>query len=240
VGLARLAGVTALDVTTDRPLLTYHDAATGERVDLSAPDLGRWAAQTAALLRQGCGLGPGARAAVLLPPHWHTAAVLLGAWSAGIAVSFRPWATAGLQPSDEVDAVFVSPERADSWLETVPTATYRFVVGAGPVPHGYRDYLAEVGRQSDAPPAYGLIRPGDAASPDGTSYREWAAIAQEIAGRLGLRADDRLLVDVAVHEQPVAWLLAPLMVGASVVLVANLDPADVETIAAAEGITHRL
>jgi uncharacterized protein (TIGR03089 family) len=232
--------VTALDVTTDWPLLTYHDKATGERVDLSAAQLGQWAARTAALLQQGCGLGPGARAAVLLPPHWQTAAVLLGAWSAGIAVSFRPWATAGLQPADEVDAVFVSPQRADSWLETVPAANHRFVVGGGPVPDGYRDYVAEVGRYHDVPPAYGLIRPGDAASPDGTSYRQWAGIAQEIAARLGLRPTDRVLVDVAGHEQPLMWLLAPLMAGASVVLVANVDPADVDTIAAAEGITHRL
>ena len=73
----------------DRPVLTYCDDATGERIELSAPALGSWAARTAALLREGCGLRGGAHAAVLLPPHWQTAAVLLGAWSAGVAVERR-------------------------------------------------------------------------------------------------------------------------------------------------------
>ncbi|MEW2384448.1 hypothetical protein AB0873_20480 [Micromonospora sp. NPDC047707] len=60
-------------------LLTWLDGATGERVDLTAPELGRWAARSAGLLRDGCGLAPGSRVAVLLPPHWRTAAMLLGA-----------------------------------------------------------------------------------------------------------------------------------------------------------------
>src|SRR5262245_6790620 len=95
--------------SADRPLLTYCDDATGERVELTAPALGGWAARTAGLLRQGCGLATGDRAAVLSPPHWQTAAVLLGAWSLGIAVSYQPWSTAGLQRGDEkLEALFVS------------------------------------------------------------------------------------------------------------------------------------
>ncbi|MBQ1014082.1 AMP-binding protein, partial [Micromonospora sp. M51] len=80
----------------ERPLLSYRDEATGERVDLTAQQVGSWAARSASLLRDGCGLGPGSRVAVLLPPHWRTAAVLLGAWASGLAVSFRPRAPAGL------------------------------------------------------------------------------------------------------------------------------------------------
>src|SRR4029453_14553957 len=80
----------------EQPLLTYYDDATGERTELSATALGGWAARAAGLLRAGCGLGPGSSAAVLLPPHWLTAAALLGAWSVGIAVSFRLKATGGL------------------------------------------------------------------------------------------------------------------------------------------------
>src|SRR5687768_3756411 len=82
--------------SADRPLLTYYDDATGERTELSATALGRWAARTANLLVEGCGLSPGARAAALLPPHWQTAAVLLGTWSAGLTVDFHGRATAGL------------------------------------------------------------------------------------------------------------------------------------------------
>jgi uncharacterized protein (TIGR03089 family) len=236
----------------DRPLLTYCDDATGERTELTATALGGWAARTAGLLREGCGLDVGDRAAVLLPPHWQTAAVLLGAWSMGVAVSFRPWATAGLAPAEPgadepLEAVFVSRQRLDSWLEAVPAARHRFVLGLAPggappdeLPVGYRDYLAEVGRYPDSLPAYGSIRPTDAASPDGTNHQQWGTVAHGIAASLGLRAGDRLLVDVAGHEQPVTWLLAPLSAGASVVLCANLDRSTIDARAAAEGATHVL
>jgi hypothetical protein len=61
-----------------------------------------------------------------------------------------------------------------------------------------------------------------------------------IADSLNLSAGDRLLVDVAEHEQPVKWLLAPLVAGASVVLCANLDRNTVDARIVAEGVTHVL
>ncbi|MFC4148826.1 TIGR03089 family protein [Micromonospora mangrovi] len=232
------------------PLLTYLDDATGERTELSAARLGEWAARSAGLLRDGCGLGPGSRVAVLLPPHWRTAAVLLGAWSVGLTVSFRPRATAGLpvlEPGGDrpYDAVLVTPERLDDWLEDVPEGTHRYLVGTGPaplteVPVGWLDWSAEVLRHPATTPAYTTIHPADPASPDGTSYGAWGRLAAEVAGRLDLRAGDRLLVDAAEHEQPLKWLLAPLSVGASVVLCAHLDPAIRDARIAAEGVTHTL
>jgi uncharacterized protein (TIGR03089 family) len=243
------ADVSALLPATDRPLLTYYDDATGERTELSAAELGGWSARVAGLLHDGCGLTAGGNAAVLLPPHWQTAAVLLGAWSAGIAVSFRPWATAGLpaQPQDRLDAVFISRKRLDSWLEEVPAAPHRFVLGLAPgltppaeVPEGYRDFAAEVVRHPDIAPAYAAVRPGDAASPDGTTYAEWSDVAHDIAAALHLRAGDRVLVDADNHEQPVQWLLAPLAVGASIVLCAHLDRDALDRRIAAEGVTRVL
>ena len=68
------------------PRITYYDDATGERIELSAVTLGNWAAKTANLLRDELGAGPGSRVAVLLPAHWQTAGVLLGAWWAGAEV----------------------------------------------------------------------------------------------------------------------------------------------------------
>ena len=237
---------------TDRALLTYYDDATGERTELSASALGGWAARTAGLLRQGCQLGVGDRAAVLLPPHWQTAAVLLGAWSIGVAVSFRSFAVGGLKPvgpgnEEPLEAVFVTPRRLDSWLEVVPAARHRFVLGLAPngalmdeVPTGYRDYLAEVSSYPDNVVEPGPIQRTDVASPDGTTFREWGAVAHEIAAMLDLRMGDRLLVDVAEHEEPLKWLLAPLAAGASVVLCANLDRSGLDARIAAEGITRVL
>lgn len=241
--------VSALLPATDRPLLTYYDDATGERTELSAAEVGAWAARSAALLRDGCGLTGGGSAAVLLPPHWQTATVLLGAWSAGVAVEFRPWSTAGLEPppQDVLDAVFVSRKRLDSWLEEVPAARHRFVLGLEPgltplgeVPQGYRDFAAEVARQPDTAPAYAALRPGDAASTDGTTYAEWSDLAHDIAASLQLRAGDRLLIDAGHHEHPVQWLLAPLAAGASIVLCANLDRDALDPRVAAEGVTRVL
>ncbi|MEU5725123.1 TIGR03089 family protein [Micromonospora sp. NPDC047738] len=232
------------------PLLTYCDDATGERVELTAPQLGGWAARSASLLRDGCGLGPGSRIAVLLPPHWRTAAVLIGAWSIGMAVSFRPRATAGLpvlEPGGDqpYDAVFVTPERLDDWLEDVPLGTHRYLVPTGPaplaeVPLGWLDWSIEVLRHTDTPPDYTAVRPWDPASPDGTSYGEWRQLASAIAEQLDLRAGDRLLVDATEHEQPVKWLLAPLAAGASVVLCANLDRSKLAVRIEAEQVTRVL
>ena len=74
-----------------RPLLTWYDDATGERTELSGATLANWVAKTANLLVDGIGLGPGDRAGVSLPPHWQTAGVLLGCWSAGVeVVVFNP------------------------------------------------------------------------------------------------------------------------------------------------------
>jgi uncharacterized protein (TIGR03089 family) len=239
---------------TDRPLLTYYDDATGERTEVSARALGGWASRAAALLHEGCGLGPGCRAAVLLPPHWQTAAALFGAWAAGVAVSFRLSATAGLpayEPGNDepLDATFVTRRRLDSWLENVPEARHRFVLdigaGAGPPPpadppEGYRDFLTELRQYPDSLPAYLPARRSDAASVDGTTYGEWGALARALAESQGLAPGERLLVDSAEHEHPVYWLLAPLSVGGSVVLCANLDRTALDARVAAEGVTRIL
>ncbi|MEV4411690.1 TIGR03089 family protein [Catellatospora sp. NPDC049609] len=244
LGHGGLAGV-------ERPLLTYCDDATGERTELSAAELAGWASRTAALLHEGCGLGAGSRMAVLLPPHWQTAAVLLGAWSAGLSVSFRLAATAGLTPvageTEPLDAVFAARSRIGSWLEDVPEAPHRFALGLAPggaplaeVPDGYRDYITEAGRYTDSLPGYAPVRRTDVASADGTTFRQWGGIAQGLTDLMDLRPGDRLLVDAARFEHPVQWLLTPLAAGASVVLCANLDPAGMHARAAAEGATKVL
>ncbi|MEV4617556.1 TIGR03089 family protein [Asanoa sp. NPDC049573] len=232
-----------------RPLLTFFDDATGERTALSAASLGDWAARVAGLLTSGCGLGAGSRAAVLLPPHWQTAAALLGAWSAGVSVSFRLSATAGLPTlgpgsHEPLDALFVSRGQLDDWLVDVPAATHRFLFAVGDekrpvdVPEGYREFLPSLSGFAGAPPV--SLLPTDPATVDGTTYGQWGSLAHGIATDAGLVAGDRLLIDAAEHEHPLKWLLAPLSVGASVVLCANLDPSLIESRVAAEGVTRVL
>jgi uncharacterized protein (TIGR03089 family) len=236
----------------DRPVLPYYDDATGERVDLSALELSGWAARTARLLHEGCGLSAGDRAAVLLPPHWQTAAVLLGAWSAGIAVSFRLAATAGLpalgtNEDEPFDVVFVARSRVGDWLDHVPRAHHGFVLGLAPdaapladVPDGYRDLIVDLEPYSGTLPGYATLRASDAASVDGTSYRQWGTVAQGVAEVQNLHPGDRVLIDAAEHEHAVFWLLAPFSVGATVVLCANLDRTALDARIAAERVTRVL
>jgi uncharacterized protein (TIGR03089 family) len=220
-------------------LITYYDDATGERTGLTPAEVGDWSAATAALLTAECGLGAGDRVGVLLPPHWQTAAILLGAWSAGLEVSYRGWATAGLSPAGEpLDATFVESRRIGSWLDDVPSARHQFAVGPA-APADYRDYLAAVRPHLGATPPDRSVDAQGLAAPGGVTFGEYGDVALGVAASQGIGPGDRLLIDTAsTSGEPLMWLLAPLSAGASIVLCANLDPAGLDSRAAAESVTR--
>src|ERR1700761_2434650 len=85
------------------PMLTWYDDASGDRTELSGATLGNWVAKTANMLVDGAGLDPGEGVAVLLPPHWQTAAVLLATWSAGLVRVTSPQPVGALFASDQSD-----------------------------------------------------------------------------------------------------------------------------------------
>lgn len=225
-------------------LITYYDDATGERVGLTAGELGDWSSATSALLTQGCRLRPGSQAAVLLPPHWQTAVVLLGCWATGVEVSFRGWSTAGLSPAGEpLDVSFVEHRRIGSWLDDVPPAGFQFSlpmsVPAAPPP-GYDDFTAAVAPWLGSAPPPAAVDPHDRATVTGETYGQYGALAAGIAETRGIGRGDRVLVDAAASEQPLIWLLAPLSVGASIVLCANFDRNRLAERVAAERVTRVL
>jgi hypothetical protein len=174
--------------------------------------------------------------------------VLLGTWAAGIEVAYQSWATAGLgEPRRAADAAFVSTSRLNSFLEDPPVAKHRFVLGlarhGGPtpsVPDGYRDFLAELRPYADARPPRIAAGVDDAATVDGTTYGAWREIAAAVAQRQGIGPGDRVLIPAERYEEPVQWLLAPLVAGASIVLCANTDPGAMKARAAAENVTRVL
>ncbi|MGC9666795.1 TIGR03089 family protein [Planosporangium sp. 12N6] len=247
-----------------RPLLTFYDDATGERTELSGTTLANWVAKTANLLVDGCGLGPGDHAGVALPPHWQTAAVLLGAWSAGLAVTYAgpvPGGAVGSAPGGAVGSALVGAvgpglvgalEPAEVSFVTVDRldrapSGERFVLGLAPmglplreVPAGFVDYVAEVRGHGDHFRPYAPVRESDPATGDGTTHGELCRAARESAARRGLGPTDRVLVDAAQAIDPSTWLLVPLAAGASVVLCANTDPAALERRRESERITHVL
>jgi uncharacterized protein (TIGR03089 family) len=225
-------------------LITFYDDATGERTGLTAAQLGGWVAATAQLLTGDCGLRRGSRAGVLLPPHWQTAVVLLGSWAAGIEVSFRGWGPAGLspEPGPALDVTFVERRRVGSWLEDVPEAPHKFVLGAAAsdVPPGYRDFAPSARAHLGAPPPAGMVEAGAAATVDGTTFGEYGTAAARVARARGFAPGDRILIDTTSCEEPLIWLMAPLTAGASIVLCANLDRSRLDGRMAAERITRVL
>jgi uncharacterized protein (TIGR03089 family) len=227
----------AIAADPTRPLLTFYDDATGERTELSGTTLDNWVAKTANLLVDGCGLGPGDVAAISLPPHWQTAAVLLGAWSAGLAVNY---ADTGPGPAE---VGFTAADR----LGEAPEAPDRFVLGLAPmglplreVPAGFVDYVAEVRGHGDHFRPYAPVRDTDPAKPDGTTHGELCRVAREAATAHGIGPADRVLIDAAGAVDPLKWLLIPLAAGASIVLCANSDQATLDRRREAERITHVL
>ncbi|MGX6601934.1 TIGR03089 family protein [Micromonosporaceae bacterium Da 78-11] len=222
------------DPTT--PLLTWYDDATGDRTELSGATLDNWVSKTANLLIDGVGLGQDDSVAVLLPPHWQSAAIILGASAAGLAVDL------GGDPFP-VEAIFTEPERvaaAAAW-----STGDRYVTGLLPMamplrelPAGYVDYVTEVRNYGDhfRGPTVG----DDDRALSGPVEMSHLAVLRETterAAELGIKSGDRVLVDARAYADPVDWLFAPLVVGASIVLCANLDLAKLDSRAAAEKAT---
>lgn len=204
-----------------RPLVTFYDDATGERVELSARSLANWVAKTHFLITDSLGLGPGDSALVELPAHWLTIPVLFGCWSAGLTITTDP-ASAEVGFVDDVTAAAASgvPE-----VFAISRACAARGFGDQPPP-GCEDFVLAVRPQPDAwasvrPPA----GPQDAAI--GTQTRaEVSDRATARAAELGLAPGARVL-SAAPWTGPDSWLdalLAPLTVGGSIVLVANADP----------------
>ncbi|GAA2386971.1 TIGR03089 family protein [Dactylosporangium salmoneum] len=200
------------------PFLTFYDDSTGERTELSGATLANWVAKTANLLVDGCGLGPGDVAAVRLPAHWQTAAILLGAWTAGLSVAYGEPTAAG------ADVEFASLAAAETGA---PGPADRYVLGLAPmglpmrggVPTGWADYVAEVRQFGDH-----FSGPAD---PGGTEDLVARGRALALPG-------GRVLIDAVAHPDPVEWLIAPLAAGASIVLSVNSDPEKLAARAATE------
>ncbi|NES15222.1 MULTISPECIES: TIGR03089 family protein [Micromonospora] len=224
-----IARVFADAIATDptRPLLTWYDDATGERTELSGATCANWVAKTANLLVDEVALAPGDTAGVLLPPHWQTAAVLLGCWSAKLTVVDAP---------GDVDVIFAAASKvgeADRW-----SAGERYVLALDPfalpmreVPAGFTDFVPAVRGHGDHFTAYPAGGEADAAL---------LARAEARAAELCLTPGDRILVDTTTYPDRVDWLLAPLAAGATIVACANLDPSRLDSRTAAEKVTRTL
>ena len=228
-----------------RPLITFYDDATGERVELSVTTFGNWVAKTANLLQDDLGAQPGDRLALLLPAHWQTAVWLLAAFSTGVVVA------PGGDPAG-ADLVVSGP---DTLEEARACAGERVALALRPLggrfpqpPAGFADYAVEVPSQGDrftpyvpvGPDAPTLELPGDGAVLTAGEVVERALAS---AADLGLERGSRLLSGrpYDTWDGLAAGLLAPLAADASVVLCRNLDTLSAEKLAQreqSERVTH--
>ncbi len=202
-----------------RPLVTHYDDAAGSRVELSVATLRNWAAKTANWLVDEYDVEPGARVAVLLPAHWQTAGVLLGAWWCGAEVV--------ADPAGAVVA-FVPPSRPAPGADVVAAVSLD-PMGMdlrGEVPSGAVDYIAEARLHGDDVIAPAPV-PGDTPCLAGSTVDDVLAAARSRALALGLDESSRVLstVDWTVPDGVLAGVVTVLAAEASLVQVTNPDPA---------------
>ncbi|MGA9678539.1 MAG: TIGR03089 family protein [Mycobacterium sp.] len=217
------------------PRITYYDDASGERIELSAVTLANWAAKTGNLLRDELGAGPASRIAILLPAHWQTAAALFGVWWIGAeAVLDDPAADIALCTAERL-------EEADTVVSGGEVAVLSLDPFGRPVPDlpiGVTDYATAVRGHGDQIVPERV--PGPALA--GRSVDETLAACETSAATRGLTSKDRVLSSASWTgpSELVDGLLAIMAVGASLVQVANPDPATLQRRIETEKVTRVL
>ncbi|MEU7583317.1 TIGR03089 family protein [Streptomyces sp. NPDC041068] len=215
----------ALASDPGRPLVTFYDDATGERVELSVATFANWVAKTANLLQGDLAAEPGDRAVLLLPAHWQTAVWLLACSSVGVV------ADVGGDPAG-ADLVVSGPdalEAARACSGERMALALRPLGGRFPqTPDGFADYAVEVPGQGDQFAPYAPVDPDEVALVVGGTELTGAEVverARDDAGRLGVGPGSRVLsgLPYATWDGLSAGLYGSLAVGGSVVLCRHLD-----------------
>ncbi|MET7701390.1 TIGR03089 family protein [Streptomyces sp. NPDC005485] len=215
----------ALAADPARPLVTFYDDATGERVELSVATFANWVAKTANLLQGELSAEPGDRVALLLPAHWQTAVWLLACSSVGVVADVAGDPAAA-------DLVVSGPDTLDAARacsgERIALAL-RPLGGRFPQPPaGFADYAVEVPGQGDRFQAYAPVDPeAPALIVAGGEYTSAEVVerARADAPALDLTGPGSRLLSGASYdtwEGLSAGLYAPLATGASVVLCRHL------------------
>ena len=203
-----------------RPLVTFYDDATGERVELSVATYANWVAKTASLLVDELDLERGQRLLVALPTHWLGPVFLGAAWTAGLTVVF----------DGEADGVVCGPQRLDRYAdlaERVPVvATALLPLGvrfSDSLPPGVHDFGLAVWGQPDS------FAPWDppAAEDEAVEGVTQEGLLTPAAGEVrDLLTDGGRLLTAANPASPtgLATFVVPLVRSGSTVWVRHPDP----------------
>lgn len=238
-----------------RPLITFYDDSTGERVELSVATFANWVAKTANLLVDGLGAQPGQQVSVDLPTHWQGAVWHAACWAAGLVTV--PGSVAGTAADAHIDiAVVAVAARGGGGGRDVPAAGEVVGLGLGPMGLPRRgidlpayvtlDYDREVHGYGDVfrpPSGLGPERPAliDATVQSAADLGTATAASLE---RWALPRGARVLSVLPFDSLPaiVAGLLGPLANGGGTVLCRRTDAGrlaariEAEQVSAAAGL----
>jgi uncharacterized protein (TIGR03089 family) len=208
-----------------RPLVTFYDLGTGERVELSVATTDNWVAKTANLLQDSIGVQAGARVAVHLPLHWQTIVWALACWRAGcvlvlgdartdVAVVRHPATSA----ANDADCLAADADEVVA-LALLPMG----VPSPVPLPPGALDFDAEVLGHGDRFVASTPVTPS---TPAVEIHGEVITHAQLLAA-VGTSAEPAaprlLLTDLPTGVDALPAWMAAVASGGSLVLVAGAD-----------------
>jgi uncharacterized protein (TIGR03089 family) len=202
-----------------RPLVTFYDTDSGERVELSVTTYANWVAKAASLLAEEHGLERGQRVRVDLPTHWLGPVFLGAAWTVGLC----------LTEADEPDAVVCGPDGlarwgayADRMLVLACSLLPLGIRFAEPLPPGVHDVGVEVWGQPDAFTPWDPPGPDDAAADwSGVQLTQTQLWSQAAAGPS--QSGGGRLLSTANPASPSGFpaFTEPLAVGGSLVLVSG-------------------
>lgn len=241
---ATFAEVLATQLRRDpgRPLLTFYDHASDERVELSVTTYANWVAKASGLLTNVADLERGMSLRIDLPPHWLSPVFLGAAWTVGLQVT----------TSDEPDAVVCGPEGLEEWAPragAIPVLACSLrplgVRFADELPAGVLDVGVEIWSQPDGFTAWDPPTGDDLATDDLTQQQLFgprSARPDDLTAAVGSGlTDGGRLLSVADPASPpgMATFTEPLARGGSLVLVRNPDPARLDDVHDAERATAR-
>ncbi len=220
-----------------RPLITFYDGATGERVELSVTTYANWIAKAASLLVEEHDLERGDTLRIDLPPHWLGAVFLGAAWLVGLTVT----------DDHAPDAVVCGPDELTVWSaragELPVLACSLLPMGvrfAEPVPPDVHDVGIDIWSQPDsfvaADPPITEDLAYDLADTAATHGQLWTAAA---VGSL-VTDGGRLFSEANPASPPgIATFAEPLVRGGSLVLIVQTERDDLEATYIAERATAR-
>jgi len=220
------AAVLADQLRTDpaRPLVTFYDDETGERVELSVTTYANWVAKTAGLVQDELDLERGGLLLVDLPTHWLGAVWLGAAWMLGLRVA------GDRALLDRADLVVCGPDGLDAYAasaDRVPVVALslrplgaRFATA---LPPGVVDYGAVVLGQPDVFVPYDPPTGDDVGWVDDAGERTQAEL---MSVPVDLPAGGRLLTDLnPCTASGLATLTAQLASGGGTVWVRHPEEA---------------